>query len=205
MRRTLILIAALGLAGCPETASERQARDELQRIAEEREREQAAAEREAAEHLMTFGLVGTEPEEAAPAASAADLAAPGAFGRTVAGRNVSCAGMTDAEAFVRCLYAGIGEGWLNSREAPDGPAVYTDRTWTMGEEMRAAAPNWEGIEMLCLCRTPREVRLRSVRIIPNSGGAEAQVEISGSENERPRLDLVMEDGAWQVAEVRHDM
>lgn len=201
MRRTLILIASLGLAGCPETREEAQARSELERIAEEREREQAAAEQEAAEHLMTFGLVGTETEEAA----AADLAAPQMSGRAVAGRDTSCAGMADAEAFVRCLYAGIGEGWLNSREAPDGPAVYTDRTWTMGEEMRAAAPNWEGLEMLCLCRTPREVRLRSVRITPNAGGAEAQVEISGSENERPRLDLVMEDGAWQVSDVRHDM
>ena len=187
MRRLMILAAALGLAGCPETSGERQARDELARL--ERERDEAAT-------ADVFSGV-------APSADLAD--APGASGRAMEGRDVSCAGMDDAEAFVRCLYAGIGEGWLNTREALDGPAVFTQETWTMGEELRAAAPNWEGVEMLCLCDAPTEVRLRSVVITPNATGAVAQVELSGTGNERPRLDLVMEDGAWQVADVRHDM
>lgn len=187
MRTAIILAIALGLAACGETASERQARDELERI--ERERDAAAA-------ADVFS--GVTPSADADDAPDADESVPG--------QDASCAGMADAEAFVRCLYAGIGEGWLNTREAPDGPAVFTDRTWTMGEEMRAAAPNWERVEMLCLCDAPTEVRLRSVRIEPaGSGAAVAQVELSGTGNERPSLDLVLEDGAWQVAEVRHAM
>ena len=131
MRTAIILAIALGLAACGETASERQARDELERI--ERERDAAAA-------ADVFS--GVTPSADADDAPDADESVPG--------QDASCAGMADAEAFVRCLYAGIGEGWLNTREAPDGPAVFTDRTWTMGEEMRAAAPNW-----VCAMRRPR--------------------------------------------------
>lgn len=181
MRAMLILTAALSLAACDVRYADDPSDEEM--------------EAWEAERAATGG------------GEAAELGdAPAASGGTVGGRDASCGGMADAERFVRCLYAGIGEGWLNTREAPDGPAVFTDGVWTQTEEMRRLAPNWERIEMLCLCETPTQVRLRSVTITPGEGGtAVAQVEISGSANERPRLDLVLEDGGWQVNDVRHDM
>lgn len=179
MRVLLILVAVMGLVACYETPDERQNRERLEK------------ERDDADVAAMFGV-----------GPAADLDEPPAASRTPAAQQ-TCAGMSDAEAFVRCLYAGIGEGWLNAGEAPDGPDVLTDSYWATIHEMRTSFPAWRQIDPLCVCGAPGRVRLRSVRVVSDAGGqATAEVVLSGTPSEHARLDLVREDTiGWQVAEV----
>lgn len=194
MRALMILAAAWSLAACGETASERQARDELERIAEEREREEAAAEQEAAEHLMTFGLVGAEPDQAGAAGPAADLASQEPAPPS--------AGVSDAERFVRWLYAGVASGEIELNSPEDADSVWTVENARifhgLGDGDRALLT----VNPLCACGDARGVRVRSVEITPTgSTTARALVEIAGGGRDEIELMLVRETAGWRLADV----
>lgn len=193
MRALMILAAAGILAACGETASERQARDELERIAEERERERAAAEQEAAEHLMTFGLVGTEPDEAAASGPAADISAPGTPAR---------AGVSDAERFVRWLYAGVASGEIELTSAQDASSVWTAANARQIEALSDADRAFLTGNPLCACRDASGVAIRSVEIIPaGDAAATARVALSGAGRAEVQLSLVRQADGWRLADV----
>lgn len=202
MRVLLILTAALGLTACegwskfsdePEGDTDRKTAARLEAEQHNRMVDEESDDRAAAD-LLNLGMAATEQ------GAAGDLASPEP--RRPRGQQ-TCAGMNDAEAFVRCLYEGVGGGWLTSGEAPDGPEVLTDRYWRTVQQMRAAGPGWARIDPLCVCDTPGSVRLTSVRIA-NPGATEitAEVVLAGSSSPNARLSLVKEGAAgWQVADV----
>ena len=76
MRVLLIMTAALGLAGCPEGPTERQARDELERLEKERD---AAATEDVFSGLAPSADLGAAPDAASTPAA-----------------QQTCAGMNDA-------------------------------------------------------------------------------------------------------------
>lgn len=194
MRALMILAAAWSLAACGETASERQARDELARIAEEREREQTAAEQEAAEHLMTFGLVGAEPEQAGAAGPAADLASPDP--------DPASGDVSDAERFVRWLYAGVASGEIELTSAEDASSVWTTANVRQIAALSDADRAFLTENPLCACRDASGVAVRSVEIIPaGDAAASARVRLSGAGRAEVELSLVRQADGWRLDDV----
>lgn len=178
MRTPLILIVALGLAGCPEPPHEQQARDELARI--ERESDAAAS--------------GDAFSAIAPSADAApDEGVEGA----------SCSNITDAEAFVRCLYAGTASGAIRTGQEPDGPAYLSERYWRTIQQMQAAGPGWASMDPLCLCNVPGETSLSRARIgapIDDGAAVEIALEQNGDAGNL-RVELLRTDEGWRVNDV----
>lgn len=181
MRRTLTLIAALGLAACGETREEAQARSELERIEREREAEASAD---------AFSSIAPSPD-------------PGDASDERAAQAGSCADITDAEAFVRCLYEGTAAGSVRTGEEPDGPAFLSERYWRTVQQMRAAGPGWANMDPLCLCNAPGETALSRARIgapIDNGAAVEIVLEQNGQTGNL-RVELLRTDEGWRVNDV----
>lgn len=192
MRLSVLLVMASVIAtvAC-EGASERQAREELERIAEEREREQAAAEREAAEHLMTFGFAGTEPDASAPAA---DLTAPES--------TQGPAAMSDAERFVRWLYAGMASGDIELTSAEDAASIWTAQNARQFQALSEADRAFLTENPLCGCDDAARVAVRSVTITPSgANAASARVALTGAGFDEVTLALAREADGWRLADV----
>jgi len=180
MRRTLILIAALGLAACGETREEAQARSELERI--EREREAQASEDAFSSIAPSADAEGASDGEA---------------------QTGSCAGITDAETFVRCLYEGTAAGSVRTGQEPDGPAFLSERYWRTVQQMRAAGPGWANMDPLCLCNSPGEATLSRARIgapIDNGAAVEIVLEQNGQMGNL-RVELLRTEEGWRVNDV----
>lgn len=195
MRRTLILIAALGLAACGETREEAQARSAREGL----ERERAQFDEKAGQDLLSLGGVGDSAPS--PADRVAPEAADGDDGPAV--DSAPCSDITDAEAFVRCLYAGTASGSIRTGQEPDGPAYLSERYWRTIQQMRAAGPGWASMDPLCLCNAPGETSLSRARIgapIDDGAAVEIMIEQNGQMGNL-RVELQRTDDGWRVNDV----
>ena len=181
MRALLISVAALSLSACGETREEAQARSELERI--ERERDEAAS-------ADIFSSI-------TPSADAEDASDEGAA------QSGSCAGITDAETFVRCLYEGTASGSIRTGQEPDGPAFLSERYWRTVQQMRAAGPGWANMDPLCLCNAPGAMSVSRARIgapIDNGAAVEIVLEQNGQMGNL-RVELLRTEDGWRVNDV----